>query len=295
MTETELRPPQRQLPDFETEDEVDLGRYWRALVLRWWLPLGGLAIGIVIGYLVTLGGSNVYSASATVYLGQPLSPLGSIQIQSPATNPSTVGTIIHSQDALRQAAQAAGMPVRKLRGHVSSQAVAGSLARLGQTPLVKLTVTGSGPRQVQRAANALAGIVLQRTSGYVATKIKSYEKQLAGYSAALKSIDQTIAELRASASNPHLSDLERLIVVNTLNGQTTQRAQVVQQQTSTQQLLAVAQTVEKGQRITRAVPVKTTARSRRNSVVVGGAIGLILGILAALLWEPAARIFRRSV
>jgi uncharacterized protein involved in exopolysaccharide biosynthesis len=283
------------LPDFETEDEVDLGRYWRALVLRWWLPLGGLAIGIVIGYLVTLGGSNVYSASATVYLGQPLSPLGSIQIQSPATNPSTVGTIIHSQDALRQAAQAAGMPVRKLRGHVSSQAVAGSLARLGQTPLVKLTVTGSGPRQVQRAANALAGIVLQRTSGYVATKIKSYEKQLAGYSAALKSIDQTIAELRASASNPHLSDLERLIVVNTLNGQTTQRAQVVQQQTSTQQLLAVAQTVEKGQRITRAVPVKTTARSRRNSVVVGGAIGLILGILAALLWEPAARIFRRSV
>jgi uncharacterized protein involved in exopolysaccharide biosynthesis len=281
-------------PDFEPEDEVDLGRYWRALVLRWWLPLGGLAIGIVIGYLVALGGSNVYSASSTIYLGQTLSPSG-IQLQSQATNPSTVGAIIHSEDGLRQAARAAGMPVRRLRGQVSSQAVAGSLARLGQTPLVKITVTGSGPRQVQRAANALARIVLQRTSGYVATKIKTYRSQLAAEAVALKSIDQLIAQLRASASSPSLSATDRLILASQLNGQLTQRFQVVQQQTQSQQLLAVAQDVEQGSLITRAVPVKTTARSRRNSVVVGGAIGLILGILAALLWEPAARIFRRPV
>jgi hypothetical protein len=283
------------LPDFEAEDEVDLGRYGRALVLRWWLPLGGLAIGIVIGYLVTLGGSNVYSAGTTVYLGQPLAPQSSLAIQSPATNPSTVGAIIHSEVALRQAARAAGMPVRKLRGHVTSQPVAGALAKLGQNPLVKITVTGSGPRSVARAANELASIVIQRTSGYVETKIAQYKRVLAADNASIKSINATIAELRTKGSDPSLSTVERLIVASQLNGQTLQLTQYVQQQTLAQQQLAAAQTVEKAQVLTRAVPVKTTARSRRNSVVVGGAIGLILGILAALLWEPAARIFRRSV
>jgi uncharacterized protein involved in exopolysaccharide biosynthesis len=35
--------------------------------------------------------------------------------------------------------------------------------------------------------------------------------------------------------------------------------------------------------------VKTTARSRRNAVVVAGFLGLLIGLLAALLWEPVVR------
>ena len=61
-----------------------------------------------------------------------------------------------------------------------------------------------------------------------------------------------------------------------------------------QQLLALAQNVEQSKVITPARAVKTTARSRRNSVVVGGLIGLLLGIVAALLWEPAGRLARRT-
>jgi uncharacterized protein involved in exopolysaccharide biosynthesis len=34
--------------------------------------------------------------------------------------------------------------------------------------------------------------------------------------------------------------------------------------------------------------VRTTARSRRNDVVVGALLGLLLGIIAALAWEPVA-------
>jgi hypothetical protein len=39
---------------------------------------------------------------------------------------------------------------------------------------------------------------------------------------------------------------------------------------------------------------KTTAQSRRNSIVVGAAIGLLLGLAAALLWEPVATRLRRA-
>lgn len=77
------------LPDLDAEREVDLRSYWDRIAAHWWLLLVGLAAGLVIGYLISLGGSQVYKAKATVYLGQPLSGSG-IQVQSQATNPSTV-------------------------------------------------------------------------------------------------------------------------------------------------------------------------------------------------------------
>src|SRR5919109_1860471 len=93
--------------DLDAEREVDLRNYLNTLVVRWWLPAAGLAAGIIIGFLISLGGNQVWTANTTVYLGQPLSPTGSVQIQSDATNPSIVGTIIHNEANLRRAARVA--------------------------------------------------------------------------------------------------------------------------------------------------------------------------------------------
>ena len=290
-TSTEPRPTARELPDVDAEREVDLRRHWSALALRWWLPAAGLVAGIVLGFLIAIGGSEVYTARTTIYLGQPLSPSGAVQIQSQATNPSTVRQIINGEAALRQAAREAGMPVAKLRGHVSSQAVNGSLSRLGQTPLVRITVTGSAPRKIQIAANALARLVIKNTSGYVATKISTLQNQLASYEQSLTAIDRTIEGLRKAAAS---SSTDRaLVFAIELSSLTVQRSQIIESQTNARQLLSVAQTVERGQVVGRAVATKTTARSRRNSVIVAGLIGLLLGIFAALLWEPVGRIVRR--
>ena len=57
----------------------------------------------------------------------------------------------------------------------------------------------------------------------------------------------------------------------------------------TRQQLSQAENVEKPQFVDRPIPTKTTARSTRNSMLVGGAIGLIIGIIAALVWGPVAR------
>ncbi len=293
-TSTEPKPKSRGRPDVDVdaEREVDLRRHWNALTLRWWLPAAGLVVGIAVGFLLAVGGSQVYTARATIYLGQPLSPSGAVQLQSQATNPSTVRAIIHGEAALRQAAREAGMPVSKLRGRVSSQAVTGSLTKLGQTPLVRITVTGSGPRKIGIAANALARIVIKDTSGYVSTKISTLKSQLDSYTASLSQIDGTISRLSRAAAS---SGTDRgLILAIELSSLTSQRSQIVESQGTARQLLSVAQTVERGQVIGRAVPTKTTARSRRNAVIVAGLIGLLLGIFAALLWEPAGRLVRRS-
>ena len=64
--------------DLDAEQEVDLGRYWSAIVARWWLPLLGLLVGALIGYLVSLSGKQVWQASATLFLGAPYSVIGSV-------------------------------------------------------------------------------------------------------------------------------------------------------------------------------------------------------------------------
>src|SRR5690242_6325560 len=192
-------------PDPDAEREVDLRRYFGALSARWWLPVAGLVGGIVIGLLVSLGGTQVWTANTTVYLGQPLSPTGSVQIQSDATNPSEVGVLIHSEANLRRAARAAGMPVSKLRGHVSSRPVAGALTKLGQTPLVQITVTGSAPRHAQIAANTLAQIVVARTSRYVNTLISSLTAQIDSYQKSLSAIDQDRKSTRLNSSHMSIS------------------------------------------------------------------------------------------
>ena len=59
-----------------------------------------------------------------------------------------------------------------------------------------------------------------------------------------------------------------------------------QDRQDTRALLALAEDVERPRVYQRAVAFETSARSTRNSIVVGGLIGLLLGALAALLWEP---------
>ena len=280
---TELRtPPADRLPDLEAEQEIDFGRYWNVLLTRWWLPLGGLVIGLVLGYLVVLGSRQVYQAKAVLYLGQPLSPGGSAQVQSVATNPTTVGQIVHSESAIREAVSEAEMRPGELSGKVSSHAVSGSIGRLGQSPLVEITVRGSRKRKVADAANALAAVVVSRLGGYAKAKIQTFRTELASDDRELAVIR---AEIDALNGRQGLPDPERLVLLSLAEQR---RATVEQDRLEARQLLALAEQVEQPRVVNDAVAVKKTARSTRNSAAVAGFFGLLLGIIAALLWEPVA-------
>jgi uncharacterized protein involved in exopolysaccharide biosynthesis len=298
--ETKVRPPrERPLPDVDAEEELELGRYWNALVARWWLPLAGLIAGIAIGYLLSLGGHQVYQAKSTIYLGQPLSPSGTGQIQGLSTNPATVKQVVLAPFWQHRAEQQAGLPSGSLRGRVSTQAVAGvaaALGRVGQNPLVNIVVDGKQPAKIARAADALANIAVGQVSGgYVSTKIKNFKTNIAADKAELESINTRITSLQAEVQkNTGLSTVERLLFANQIGLAVQEQRQVVTDLSQNQQLLALAQNVEQSKLITPARATKTTARSRRNSILVAALIGVVLGILAALVWEPAARVVRRA-
>ena len=270
--------------DLEGEQEVDLGRYASALAARWWLPLAGLILGAVLGYLLSVGGKQTFSAQAVLYPGTPYSPSGGNQIQSPQTNPASIRAIVESESTLRRVSADVGIPIGKLRSGTSANVVGGTVPKTGQVPLYAITVKGSQPAKIARAANELARIAVAGVSaGYVDTKIASLQAQMTSDQQQLDSIDKEVAQIEATLPRAGASD--RIAAAALVLAAQQRRAVVQQDLLAARPLLAQAQTVERGRILTRAVASKATARSRRNSIVVAALIGLILGGLAALGWE----------
>lgn len=274
------------------EQEIDLARHWWLVVARWWLVAAAVAVGIVVGLLVSLGGGTVYQARATVYLGQPLSPSGSSQVQGLQTNPSTVNQVVKSRSVVASVAGRVGVPADRLRAGVSSKPVSGAVARLGQTPLVEVVVRGPWRRQSADAANLLADAVVERVSGYADAKIAQFSVLLESVDVQIEQAEDAVARYRAALEDdaaPALSATDRLVLVGLLDGAEQRRGQLVQLRTQTQLSLTLANEVERGQVVTRASATKVDARSPRISIIVGAVIGLVAGVALALLWEPVLR------
>src|SRR5882757_5006908 len=142
--------------DPEAEQEIDFGRYLRLIATRWWLVAAGLILGAVVGYAVSLGGSQRWQATATLYLGQPYSASGNVQLQAAQTNPSTVRVLAHARVLINAVAAQCKTKAGAITGGISTQTVSGNISKNGQTPLVSLSVQTAKPRVAACAANALA-------------------------------------------------------------------------------------------------------------------------------------------
>ena len=263
-------------PDFdpEAEQEVDFSRYARLLATRWWLPAAGLVIGAIIGYAVSLGGSQVYSATSSVYLGQPYSASGNIQLQNLQTNPSTVTAIVHAASVNDAVAAKCGVKPSAFRNGISTQSVPGNLSKNGQNPIVKITVQAKKAKVAACAANGLARKVVAKTSLYAVRKINNFISQIAAD-------NKSIAAITAGLASSQVSTTDKLIFQ-------TQLRTYQQDKLAATQLLLQAKQVEEPQVLTAAAAQRVTARSRRNTVVVAALIGLVLGALVALLWDRVA-------
>ena len=271
------RPTPVPDPDLDAEREVDLRSVWERIAARWWLPVLGTVLGLVAGFLLALGGGKVYEAETLIAMGQPFSPNGGAPVQSFLTNARAVSEIVRSESALEKAARASGLRVGALRGNVTSQIVgaSGPGARPTGAPLVTITVVAAQPLRAEKAADALGQEVITRTSAqYVDTKIEAFNDQLGSIQEQLNTLVPRIAQLEEAVEEPGLSSLDKLVLVSSLDNAQARRGQLLDLQSDVQQQLALAENVEKAQVVEPAAAVRTTARSGRNSALVGGLIGL---------------------
>jgi hypothetical protein len=283
---------QQTEPDLDAEREVDIGHYLDALVARWWLPLAGLVVGIALGYLLALGGNQVYKAEATVYVGTPFSPGGGAPIQGLATNPNTVARIARGQETIQAVSSASGMSTRELRAGISTRAIKSGLAKTAPNQLYVVSVQGSHKAEVNKASAAIAERIVEEVGGYARLKRKTFQEELASDNRQLAALDQHMNEVQAEMGRA--SGTERLTLATLLLTAEQRRGTLEQDRLQARQLLALAEQVELPSILDRGAATRTTARSTRNSTAVAGLIGLILGLLAAFFWEPiVARTGRR--
>ncbi|HEX4929628.1 MAG TPA: hypothetical protein VFV62_02885 [Gaiellaceae bacterium] len=281
--------------DLDAEREVDLRSVWERIAARWWLPLLGVVAGLLIGFVLALGGGQVYKAETLVYLGQPFTPNGGGAIpNSLATNPRLVAEVVRAEAALKEASRASGIRVGALRGRISTAPVVATGQAKGTTTLFQIAVQGSAPRKVERAADSLAKHVTSISGRYVEGKIETLEEQIANDEKELEGINSRFniaaSEQAAALANRSLPVTERLLIITSLNSTLSaleQRRSTIQEDLlAARQLMTLATEVEQARIVEPATAAKTTARSGRNAALVGALIGLLLGCAAALLADP---------
>jgi len=269
------------------EREVDLAGWRRALVALWWIPIAGLVLGAIVGVLFSFRGGTTYKATALLSLGQPTSPGGAL-VNGFGTNPRAVSQITSSASAQATVEQRAGLRPGALRGHVSVAQV-GSATGAGAaraTPLISLTVTGANPAKVERATDALAALVVARTTApYVGTKIATFESVLKTTNKQLASITARLAVLNKAIEKSNLAPLDQLVLVSQVDNAEQRQGNLLDQQATTNQQLAFAKNIESAKVITTAKAQKASAHSRNSSILVGALIGLILGAILAIAGE----------
>jgi uncharacterized protein involved in exopolysaccharide biosynthesis len=285
-------------PELDAEQEVDFARLWRKLLQHWWLPVVGLVAGAIIGALVSIGGGGGYHATASVYLGNPLAPGGGASVSSAPTIIAQVESYLGSGTTLRQVASTVGLRRQYLEGgRVTMKSIAGVTGtKLGTpAPLLAITVTGSPAKKIVDAANRLASLAATHQSGYALVKEQQQQAHLAFDQQQLKVVATQISNLQAQqqALNQNKSKLsltEYLIEQTNLNTglqyylgrQTAFEAD----QFAVKQQLKLSQDVEAGHVYSQAVADRNSGPSKRSGTAIGAFIGLILGIIAALVWEP---------
>ena len=284
--------------ELEAEQEVDFGRYARTIAARWWLLVIGAVLGALIGFLFSLSDGKIYKATAQVYLGQPLAPDSAAAVTTSPTQLGLVQAFVTSEAAIETAAAAAGVRPSKLRDQVTVRALPGTSTtrQAFPAPLLSIQVTGSSRAKTAAAANHLARQAVDEVGAYTKTKIETLDQQLAYIDTQLGLVNARLTAARASQSDivadDSLSPIEKLVALTNLNSEITlaEQRQVTLElnRYNTTRAVSLARDIEASRITAPAVAVRTEPTSKRTSVLVGAFIGLLLGIVATLLWDPVA-------
>jgi hypothetical protein len=283
--------------DLEAEQEIDLGRIWRSTIARWWLPLIGFVVGAIIGLLVSLGGGKQWKATSEVYLGQPLGVGSSAPVSSAPTSLGLATAYINSLYALRHASKASGIPVSRLSGKIAVKPILGLTGtKIGQpAPLMLISVTGSKAREAQLAAEDLSRLVVAQFQPLAKEKVAIIQERLTQEEAQIGDINRRLAQANdamvaaARAGGNSQNVINWSTIVATLSNQ---RFASQSDITSAKQSIAQAQQVEAARIVSPALSANQGGPSRRSGVLIGAIIGFVLGLLAAILWDPVARTVR---
>jgi phage-related tail protein len=283
---------------------VPISLYARRVLRRWYLVVLGVVVAVGLVFLHAAGTAKhgQYSASATVYMGQPVTPSGAAIFSNPPfVTASAVSKVIGSESALAAAAKAAGGNVTpssidgKVTAHLLSTAATTTTGVKTSSGGVYYEVDAEGPWGAHKAsaiANALAAAVATSANSYVNSKVAAYNAQIATEKASIQSFQSAndsarreVSRLTSKASSSPatavlltellsmvssnttaIGDLQTQLSLNTIN-----RSSALNMEAAKVSSVAFGHTV--------------TATNRRSSLAVAAFVGLLVGVGLALAWD----------
>lgn len=277
--------------------EVRVSVYVDRVLRRWYVVLAAIVVAVLLVVLRGASPAHTTEGTATVYLGQPVTPGGGTTYANPPFGSlSSAQTVATSDAVLQAAASAAGVPVGSLHGHVAVH-LAGGAAALGAKTTggpVTAQVIAQGSWAHVRTARVIAAVIahaVQRSANtYQTVKATQYAQQIATEQQEVTALRQNMAaassEIARLGSNPSGNSAIALAVLLNQRSSDADLLGTTQNALAGDRVaLASVRTVESAQIIGAPVGRTVTATTRRSSFVIAAFIGLIVGCLLALGWE----------
>jgi polysaccharide biosynthesis transport protein len=275
---------------------IDVGGWFSTLLRNWWVILGLVVLGAVVGAVVTMASPKEYSATSSVYIGQTTDANGN-PMAGLNSNSKAATQLLTSQVVLDEAAQRlkdSGMKVSAGRLRRETTVVTPSSTVKTTTSVVNIvviTVTDTDKLRATAAANALAEVLVERISPGVTGKIVLLEAQLAQSKKAMAA-----AEQRSAAAQKALATIaadggsagERAVAaapyVAVVQAAATEQEALASANQKTELLLYTAKQVEEPRILHEARPPDSPSGPSMSLNVAAGALaGFVVGIIVAFV------------
>ncbi|HTX70387.1 MAG TPA: Wzz/FepE/Etk N-terminal domain-containing protein [Thermoleophilia bacterium] len=270
---------------------IDVGSWFTTLVRNWWVIVGLIVIGVVVGAVVTKAQPEQYTATASVYIGQTTDANGNA-MAGLNSNAKAATQLLAAEVVLKEAAEKTGMGISTslLRKETSVETPSSTVkTTTSVVNIVVISVTDTKKARATAAANALAQVLLEHLDTGANEKIALLEAQLAQgqkqYAAATARATAaqsailaiakgggTTAE-KAAASAPYVAVAQAAADEQTALAASNQKTQL---------LLLTAKQVEQPRMLHAAgIPDSPSGPSMSINVAIGALAGLVIGIIVA--------------
>jgi capsular polysaccharide biosynthesis protein len=272
---------------------IDVGSWFATLLRNWWVILGLVVLGAVVGGVVTLASPKEYSATSSVYIGQTTDANGN-PMAGLNSNSKAATQLLASQEVLNEAAKRTGMKVSASRLRKETTVVTPSSTVKTSTSVVNIvviTVTDTNKLRATAAANALAEVLVERISPGVTGKVALLQAQLDTGQKAL-----TAATARAALAQSALAAIARgsgsaaekaaasAPYVAIVQAAATEQEAWQSANQKTELMLFTAKQVEQPRILHEAaVPDSPSGPSLTLNVAAGALAGFVIGIVVAFV------------
>jgi uncharacterized protein involved in exopolysaccharide biosynthesis len=270
---------------------IDVGSWFSTLARNWWVIVGLIAIGIVVGAVVTLAQPKEYTATSSVYIGQTTDANGN-PMAGLNSNAKAAVQLLASQVVLEEAAERTGMDISAdtLRRETTIETPSSTVkTTTSVVNIVVISVTDTDPERAAAAANALSEVLLERLESGVDEKIAVLETQLAesqeAYAASLArsvAAEEALADIAKGSGSAADKAAASSTWVALAQAAATQQESLSRSIQQTQLLLLSAQQNEQPRVLHEAAaPDSPSGPNMTISVAVGALAGLVIGVIVA--------------